>query len=177
MIASPETWREIRKASEAGVPDGQLSEDYGVSKGAIKVRRLREQWATQTRINAEVEAQKARGLALARGIPKNAEGVTHVTAEASIAQKLLADGELAGLHAMAILLKKLTFSAENPETIADLETVSDVSTAVKTARSIAGLDKSDVTVNVPVMFWNGQDASQIDSGGVIEVENEGTVET
>lgn len=153
-----EGWFEIQRASEAGVDDDQLSQDYGVSKGAIRIRRMREGWLTPRKMAEEVAIQKAK--AEVRNLSNKAAvtGVTTTPAEESIARKMLRDGETAGIHAMSVLLKKLAFAAENPETISDLETVGDISVAVKAARGIAGLDKQgqgQVVLNFGA-FWNAE---------------------
>lgn len=145
-------WAEIRAASEAGVDDVTLSKDFGISREAIRKYRSRDNkkgdpWITPKHLQTAAMVEKLK-LKM-----KNSNHTTlepTMTAEESLAQRLLRDGESASSHAMKVLLKKLTAAALDPDSIADLEDVGDVSTAVKAARSIAGLDKPDTQVAISV---------------------------
>ena len=178
MLLSKEEWNEVRKASEAGVDDSQLSKDYGVSKNLIKQKRFQQKWMTPLRVKAEAQLQRERKSIMARASVGGDKAVvdgktlTVLTAEESVAAKMVKDGEVAGLHAMKILLGKLAFAAANPSSIDDLESVGDVSIAAKTARSIAGLDKPDVAANIALnfgAFWESPSGAEVEKPRVLDV--------
>lgn len=147
MKLSPEQWEEVKKASEAGVEDSQLSEDFGITKASIRKRRQLDAWMTPRKLEEQKAVAKAK--AVARQLPNDVSQLSQTpSGEASIASKLLRDGEFASIAAMSILLKKLTQASENPDSVADLATVGDVSVAAKTARNIAGLDKPETAVQI-----------------------------
>lgn len=54
-----EQWTEIRRASEAGITDDNLSETYSVTKAAIRKRRERENWLSIHRVK-EIQNQLAK---------------------------------------------------------------------------------------------------------------------
>lgn len=176
MKISKEDWKEIQRASEAGCEDQQLSEDFGISKLAIRQRRFREGWLTPNKIRAEVAAQKARAEALKLGnkaVVENDDeesGVTRVTAEQSIASKMLNSAELIGSQIMGVLVRKAKLVAENPGLIDDPETVADLGTIVNVSRKIAGLDKPDVNANVALNFGAFWEAPVVDGSKVVEAE-------
>lgn len=164
MKLSPDQWAEVKKASEAGVDDAQLSQDFGISKGAIRIRRMRENWSTG-KSRAEAVAV-ARVKSQFKGMPATGlvTGVTKPNAEESIAAKMAAQAEEIGLHAMAIIARKMKLAAENPETIDDFESIGDVATGAKTARSIAGLDKTEgggIHINLGSFFGTSREEREV----------------
>ena len=178
MLISKEEWKEIQKASEAGVPDSQLSEQFGISKASIKMRRMREGWLTPARLKAEVAAQSARKLALSQGVSLREKEesktgvVTRVTAEESIASKLLKMGETGTLALAEVALRKALFVRDNPETIDDLETIGDMSTALKLLRTAAGLDRQENSVAVALnfgAFWQSPSSAEVERPRVVDV--------
>lgn len=164
MLLSKEEWKEVQKASEAGLEDEELSRTYGVSKASIKMRRMREKWMTPNRIRAEIAASKARAdsMRIGNGQAKKelaalGDGnVTTVTKPAleAVSESLLEDGKASSILGMRLLKGLLERAAKDPESLESLETASDVVTAVKGARLIAGLDRegSSVTLNLGA-FW------------------------
>lgn len=160
MKLSPADWREVRKASEAGCDDDQLSQDYGISRGAIRIRRMREKWLTGKVLAEAVAVAKVKSEI--RSMP-NGHAVTAVTApkaEDSIAARLASDAEAVSVHAMKIILHKMKIAAEQPETIDDFEKIGDISIAAKTARSIAGLDKQEgggININLGSFFGTSRE--------------------
>ncbi len=163
-------WNEIRMASEAGASDGQLSQDFGVSRDSIRMKRMREDWLTPAKVQAEIAAQRERELVLKRGNPvamreakleeEKKNGVTHVTGTDSVASQMLKDAEKCSALAMKLFLGKLKSAADSPESIDGLSSVQDVAVAVKGARQIAGLDKPQLAVGVNFgAFWDGPESA------------------
>jgi hypothetical protein len=155
-VMDPSGWAELRAAYEGGVDDATLEQDFGVPRSSIRKKRSRDNqngdpWLSPAKLRMAAEQERLkrkfdRTTNITPGAP--------ITAEESIANKLLRDGELATQHAMKILLKKLTEAALDPEQVRGIESIQDVSTAVKAARSISGLDKPEVALqlNVGNMF-------------------------
>lgn len=125
---------------------------------------------TPNKIKAEAVAQRARSEALKLGNQavsethgngiantgsngsENGGGVTRVTAEQSIASKMLNSAELIGSQIMAVIAKKAEHVFKNPSSIDDPETVADLGTMVNVSRKIAGLDKPELSANLSLSF-------------------------
>ena len=171
MLISKEEWNTIKLASEAGVDDQQLSEDYGVSKASIRKRRQLDKWLTPRKIEEEKAVAKAK--ALARQSPSNISQVSQKpSAEESIASKLLKMGETGTLALAEVALQKALFVRDNPETIDDLETIGDMSTALKLLRTAAGMDKQESNVAVALnfgAFWESPGSTEVERPRVLDV--------
>ena len=97
--------------------------------------------------------------------------VVRPTAEESIATKMANSAEEIGTKLMEVLLKKARFVAENPESIDDLESVSDIGTVVNISRKIAGLDKQESTANIALnfgAFWQSPSSVEQERPRVLE---------
>lgn len=155
----PAQWAEVRKASEAGVDDDSLAKDFGVSKGAIRIRRMREKWSTEKSRAEAAAVAKTKAQFKTMGSAA-VTSVTATTAEESIAAKMASMAEDIGLKAMEIIQRKMKFAAENPGSIDDFETIGDIATGAKTARSIAGLDKHEgggIQINLGSFFGTARE--------------------
>ena len=167
-IKSSETWTEIRKASEAGCNDNQLSEEHGVSRCSIRKKRQREQWMTPSRLKAEAEAQRVRTSMLQRNrlSPTERAGLPSppvMPAEESIAARMNAGAEEVGAKLMEVILAKVRTLHRDPDSIADPKNLGDLSIMVNTTRKIAGLDKPDNQVAVALnfgAFWEAPGGAQ-----------------
>ena len=170
MLLSKEEWNEVRKASEAGVDDSQLSKDYGITQTSIRMRKMREKWLTPRRLAEEVAVAKVR-----KEMKRHTNSVvTSVTrpAELSISDKMLSSAEAIGTQIMAVLARKAAFVAQNPDTIDDPESVSDLGTIVNVSRKIAGLDKPDVAANIALnfgAFWESPSGVEVEKPRVLDV--------
>lgn len=160
MLLSKEDWKEVRRASEAGVDDPQLSKDYGVSQGAIRVRKMREKWLTPRKLAEQVAIAKVK-----QEMRNHTNAVvTAVTkpAEESISERMLNSAELIGSQIMSVLERKAALVYKNPGIIDDPETVGDLGTMVNVSRKIAGLDKPEANASVALnfgAFWQAPDSS------------------
>lgn len=140
-------WQAIEKAAISGVPYPTLAKQFKVSLAAVKKQASRSKWAVPARIK-----RRARELS-----PR----VTEDEAVTVAAQSLLADGRAATVHGMKILRGKLAKAAARPSSIADLETVSDVATALRGARLAAGLDRVEgAQVQVNLAMFQGQEGPE-----------------
>lgn len=113
------------------------------------MRRLRENWITPAKLYQEAAVQatrdKVRGIGNA-SIPS----ITNVTAVTGLGETLAKYGEKGNLHASKVLYDLIL--AASAETMKPLQDVSDLSTAAKTLRTVAGLDKA--AGNVQVSIWS-----------------------
>ncbi len=147
---TPSGWAQVRAASEAGLDDKTICEDFKVPRGTLTKRRsldkkMGKPWLTPAEAKRSAEELKMRNKL--NGISSHTKDAP-MTAMQSVTQKLLADGELATGHGMAVLLGLLAEAAAAPESIKPLGDVGDVSVAVRAARSISGLDKPDVAMQI-----------------------------
>ena len=188
--ASPETWDAIKQASIAGVDDPDLADQFGVTRGAIRIRRLREQWPTPAKAMARAQEKAAR----LRAEHDQARGVTPVTVtrpakpvtspvtldvgsetvtdcnrgvtEGSETLDLVADSLLErGLQASHIASRIALRTLQSVQHLTQpVESLTDVNVAMKIARTAAGMDRPDVAVNVmTVGAWSAV-AVQSDDG-------------
>ncbi len=155
-LFSPSGWAAIRAASEGGVDDETLSADFGVARSTIRKNRSRDNqkgdpWLTPANKTRAAEEEKMNRRL--RCISNSTQDLP-MTADQSIAQKMVKDGETASLHGMELILGLLKEAIGKPEGIKPLEDISDVVSATKAARNIAGLDKPELAlqVNVGNMF-------------------------
>ncbi len=153
---SIEDWKEVQRASEMGVDDKSLSQDYGVSEVAIRQRRFRERWLTQASIKAEAEAQKVKKRLLqGNGLTKSEKsgGVTVITKPAveTVAEtitRLTDRNQLRAANAVDAAMRGMG--------ALEIETVAELATGVKLLRLMDGRDKEGTSVAVQFgAFWQG----------------------
>lgn len=168
-------WNEIKSAYEQGVDDPALSADFGVSREAIRQRRLRDKragrpWLNQAMIKAE--QQKAQIDRNARITNSKTLSVTSVTAEQSVASRLQEIAERNSLRVAKMADKALREVADSPP---EVESWADAGQAYKLLRLAAGLDKegSQVSLNFGAMFK--PQAGSADSVVVVVESSEGGV--
>lgn len=132
-----EARRAIKLASIRGVPDSDLSEQFGIKNGTIRQWRNRDpEWKAAVATKAITETRN--------------KNVTAGLVSASVGESLAKYGEKGNLHAAKVLLDLIL--ATKAETMKPLADVSDLSTAAKTLRTVAGLDKA--AGNVQVSIWS-----------------------
>lgn len=157
---TPDQWTELRRASEAGMSDEDLASAYGVSRGAIRLRRMREQWITPKVLAKEVARQELENRF--KRIPSN--GVTNsggVTSETPAGETPRAltltaqtmvqraqEGTLAAVEMFADAIMR----AHQRGGIATPTDGKELMMAMKGARLGAGLDREGTTINIAA-FW------------------------
>lgn len=152
-------WAEVRKASEAGMPDSELSKEYGVAKTAIRKRRQREAWLTPNRIAQEREIQKIKE----QHRTTTSATRSHVSPGLSLVGKSLADyAESHPLRMVALIDSRIQEAVKN-QSIPQIESWKSLATADQMMRRNLGLDKPEASVNVSV--WGGT----VETGGEREV--------
>ena len=149
-LISEKGWSEARKAYEHGASPSTITEKFGVTKEALKKRKLREGWRTITAARQEVEAmerERERSLGLSPIVPSGVEVA---------GEQLLRNGETSSLLASNLALSLL--KSATADTLKPLADIADVSTSLKVARLAAGMDKQSTQVNVMVggMFSQSQ---------------------
>lgn len=157
--ADPETWAEIRKASEVGVDDPTLSDRYGVSEGAIRVRRTREKWLTMSAIQSKAQEIMAERKALAPVKQPEISVTKSVTSPSALtvsAEKLLQNGQEGSLIASRIALASLKLA---PKSL-PVRGMKELAGALSVVRAAAGMDKaSSAPVQVNLALWGGAEQS------------------
>lgn len=137
----PDIRSAVRTASLAGVPDVRLSAKYGIREATIRQWRLRDPgW------HAAVIAQ---GRRRPPGPPPVLQPVTVASAVAEMAvtvtDSLQELGETGSLRAAQIVHRSISAAPDD----LPIRNVQDLSTAIKSLRTIAGLDReSAVTLNL-----------------------------
>lgn len=137
-------WQEIRKASEQGVSDVALEEQYGVPRNAIKQRRFREDWITPAKLAeaAEIASIKA----------KRSNRVTDVTGKQKSPSALAVTAENLGEKAAAYSLKVFEAASKLAQKgLKELPIPDDwksFNVADQVVRRAAGLDKPQTAVQV-----------------------------
>jgi hypothetical protein len=166
---SPEQWREIRTANEAGVETEELAERFGVTTNAIRQRRYREKWVTPRKVQEEAMVQRAR--AQARNLPNS--GVMPVMpgmSALSITAETLTDKAQEGsLIAASMFLDAIRESLSNGGIKAP-STAKDLLTSMKGLRLVGGLDKeANLTVNIGG-FWGSGRPEREAQGSIVELD-------
>ena len=168
-------WNEIRKASELGMTDKEISEEYGVLQESIRKRRFDSKkkgqpWLTGKELKmraaiehakreAEAKVRESMRLSTPDGASRSVDGLAidaksgelsldTKPAEVALAEKLLRGGELVSDMAMDIILQKLGYARANPESIAKLESIQDVAAALGAGRKAAGMDKAQAPITL-----------------------------
>ena len=153
---SPEAWKQVQIASEAGCTDEELTRVYGITRNAIKQRRWREKWNTPAVLAREAEMK--RNASKLSHI--TAASVTSVTEGAKTAQMILSErGEHGSLLASQLLLSLLERAAKAPDRVRPLTSVGDVSVALNGIRKAAGMDKQEqqsVSVSLALFASGGE---------------------
>ncbi len=164
-------WSEVRKCSEAGMPDDEIATAFDIENNAIRQRRFREKWITPAAI--EQAAIIAQAKAKARGIGnQSVTAVTKGDALANLGESLLRNGERGTLLLSQIALASLERAmGEDGPKIDPLASIGDVMTAGKAVRLAAGMDRQDATqVNVSIGGWQASVAQAGAIQGFREVE-------
>lgn len=158
---SPEAWSELRKSSELGVDDVTLSQRFGVTRGSIRIRRLREGWITAEKLESQANAMRDRRVVDAGKKP-------HVTALEVVASTL---GERAESYSLRMFDwasgqadKSMKSNAIQPPS-----NWKELDTADRMARRAAGLDKQTTAVQVNLGSFF-RPASGSDGGGCVVVD-------
>ena len=137
-VATPERWREIQRAVEAGMSQKEASEVFQVSYEAIRKRAAREEWITPARIEAAKEAKLAQTVPDKSQGPQNALVAVAETLESHRSQTLLG------------LAKTLKNAINSPEAQSIIpENVSELVQLGGLALKLYGIEQSNsVQVNI-----------------------------
>jgi hypothetical protein len=155
-------WQEIRRASEGGVDDAVLSERFQVNRNSLRARKMRENWTTPAKVQAEAEVVKLKAMQRGRNNSSlvAATGATEPTGMAVLGENLATYGKTGNFAAVKLLHSLLTNAK-----VEDLEPLSDAAGIVTTLKGLrlgTGLDKEGaVQVNL-AMF--SQAAPQATTG-------------
>jgi len=149
---SPSDWEHVKMAYSAGVTDKELCSDFNLKPSTLRKRRSLDgqqgnPWLGPAHSKRVAEEEKMRRKL--RVIGNGTEDLP-MTADQSIAQKLLAGGEEASERGMSLILKLLRDAVMDKESIRPLEDISDIVQATKGARSIAGMDRPEMSLSVSV---------------------------
>lgn len=163
---TPEQWNEVRMASEAGVDDFTLSEDFGVERASIRQRRNREKWLTPKRLHEQAVIENAK-----RQLKTSNNGtVTNVTrtplALQVTAENMVERAKEGTLIAMNMFWDGIRRSNDRGGIQAPA-TAKDLLTSMKGLRLGAGLDKESVTVNIASFWGAGQGNQERETSAVV----------
>lgn len=187
--------KEVRAASEGGLSDAEISKEFGVDRALIRQWRKRDgdkkdPWLTPKQLREKAELLRAEKEVKARlkFAPSSGElttieevrqehvtGVTPqvVTAESSIADKLLKNGELGSITGSEILLDLLIQARErqklDPNSILPLIDAKGIVQALGGVRKAGGLDRINTAVQLNFGAGWKQPRSLEDVGEVIDV--------
>lgn len=150
-LLPPKGWAALRRASEAGVSDEALAAKYKVPKAAIRLRRHREKWLSQARL------EEAKTVALTKAQHQ------HVSTDAMKRMKQVPEDEgvtddvvteIAGLAETGQLhFARLAYGALAKTKSLKIKGVGDAVAAVKGLRTVAGMDK-ETAVSVNIGAWS-----------------------
>lgn len=187
--------KEVRAASEGGLSDAEISKEFGVDRALIRQWRKRDgdkkdPWLTPKQLREKAELLRAEKEVKARlkFAPSSGElttieevrqehvtGVTPqvVTAESSIADKLLKNGELGSITGSEILLDLLIQARErqklDPNSILPLIDAKGIVQAIGGVRKASGMDRINTAVQLNFGAGWKQPRSLEDVGEVIDV--------
>ena len=155
---SPEVWEAVKIASIRGVPDVQLSEQYGVTREAIRQRRCRDKvWAAAVSPVSMLhnEDRKAEASRLVTECPETAEIAQKVAS--TVSENISRLGEQNRLLALQIAGKGLKQANAAPP---DVQSWQDVKALMDIVSKASGMESGNaVQVNVlssgPVDFVPG----------------------
>ena len=158
---SPEVWEAIKIANIRGVPDTELSDQFGVTREAIRQRRFRDKmWAAAvtpiTSLKSEERKEEASQIVT--------EGAGTASLAQKVAQKVSESAE--GLSASNLLIasqiaKKALSRVSGEIDHLAIENIADVERIFKMAALAGKWSQPIVNVNQAFAFGGGQDDSTI----------------
>ena len=144
---SPEVWEAVKIASIRGVPDVQLSEQFGVTREAIRQRRFRDKaWAAAVSPVSMLhnEERKAEASRIVTGGPETAEIAQKVAS--TVSENIARLGEQNRLLALQIAGKGLKQANDAPP---EVQSWQDVKALMDIVSKAAGLEAGNaVQVNI-----------------------------
>lgn len=146
----PDGWLDIRRASEMGVDDVTLSQEYGVTRAAIRKRREREGWITAQKLEDQVEAMRAKRSENTIASQVVTGGGKIAPKALEVAAKSLAErGDAYGLRVFDYASSAVQ-KAMDQGLLPTPDNWKTVAIADQMARRAAGLDKTSASANVSV---------------------------
>jgi len=140
----PETWSEIRRASEQGVTDKELERTFGVTRNAIRQHRHREGWVSLMRLEDKIQSMRL----ATTGAKTEGDGMESGGMVALVAGSLLERGQKYSLRMFDFASKQAEKAMIDDFEAAD--TWKKLQIADTLARRAAGLDKNDDKTSVSV---------------------------
>lgn len=134
---SKEGWEQLKKASEMGVKDEVLANEYGVTRDAIRLRRSREKWLTMERVEQHLAERRERMIDTERY-----KGALEVVAETL--QERAEAYSLNTFNKVSALAKKGLELLPTPDTWKTFQIADTI------ARRAAGLDRPQTQINVAI---------------------------
>lgn len=158
---SPEVWEAVKIASIRGVPDVELSEQFGVTREAIRQRRCRDKaWAAAVTPISSLKSEEKKAEA-SQLVTRGAE--TAFLAQ-KVAQKVSESAESISTHnlllASKIAQKGLQRASGEIEAL-PIENIADIERIFKMAAMAGKWNQPQVQVNQAFAFGGGQNDSAI----------------
>ena len=164
---SPEVWEAVKIASIRGVPDVELSEQFGVTREAIRQRRFRDKtWAAAVSPISMLhnEERKAEASRIVTG------GVETDSLAQKVAQKVSESAESISTHNLLLasqIARKGLQRASGEIDALPIENIADIERIFKMAAIAGKWNQPQVSVNQAFAFGGGQD-----DAAIVECETE-----
>ena len=155
-----EAWGELRSASEAGVPDETLSEQFQVSRESIRKRRQLEKWITPEKAHQAAAIEKVKRSSIATGSISRISQMES-GAVAIVGSSLAEIGER-HTHRMSKYLEDKLGKALDTDSVPLPSSWKDLNTADTMLRRSLGLDKPQT--NIQLNMWGGSGSSSTTNG-------------
>lgn len=159
-LLTTDQWQEVKRASEQGVDDETLSQEYGVSRESIRKRRSLEGWMSPERLHQAAEAERVRKANVATGSISriSQEGLKPRDSIGIVGKSLAEMGEKATLR-RANFLEGILERVETGSTLPDPRNWKEYSSAVTLQRRELNLDKPQTNVQV-FTLWDREGYAQ-----------------
>ena len=152
-VLSPEQWDAVKLSNITGVPDTELSEQWGITCESIRQRRCRDAvW------KAAFEARSASCHSVSQKGPETASLAKKVASTISENVSSLSESNLLLANQLAQKgLRRAVIAMDGVE----LENMADIERAVKIAAIAGKWNQPQVSVNQAFAFGGGQDDASI----------------
>jgi hypothetical protein len=176
-LLSPELWKEVQAASEAGVDDFTLSEDYGVTRESIRKRRQLDKWITPAKVKELAEIER---------VKSSFKQVTNTTisrdSQAPPAEEVVGRNLNEVLdrlvEKMVPALSSQVERAMTPEKVSSFEPQNpkELGQVIGTLWKISGRDKPQLSIQTNVLNWSNGSSQLPDPVEMAQDVTEGTAE-